>query len=78
MTLKKILARICFPDDTDERVKALIDLYLHYEETEGTSGETMVGIGIKDDELVIEVKKGFHCIFIPISDIKSLLEKEKE
>jgi len=76
MTLKKILARICFQDDSDKHTKALIDLHRHYEETEGTSGEVIIGIGIEDDELVIEVKKGFHCIFIPISDIRSLLEKE--
>ena len=78
MTLKKILTRICFQDDLEKHAKALIDLHRHYEETEGMSGEVILGIGIEDDELVIEVKKGFHCIFIPISNIRSLLEEEKE
>ena len=77
MILKKILAKICYPDHPDERIKALIDLYFRHGVTERKSEKNTIGIGIENNKLVIEVKKGFHCIFIPISDIKSLLKKEK-
>ena len=69
----KLIARICFPDEPDDHIKSLRALLDFYITVEGTSGETLVDVAIEDNDLVIDVGKGFHCLFIPLEQLKELL-----
>ena len=53
----------------------LKNLLEYYIEVEGLAGEVIVDVLIEDDNLVIEVNKGFHCLFIPLAKIKEVITK---
>jgi len=69
----KVIARICFPDESDDHMKVLRRLLDFYIKVEGISGETIVDVVLEDDDVVIDVGKGFHCLFIPIKKLKEIL-----
>lgn len=71
---KAVVASICFPDDPKDHAKCFKELFEHYEKTERTSGDALVILVVEDDYLVIDVGKGFHCLTIPLKDIKEILK----
>jgi hypothetical protein len=75
MKKKTVVADICFPDDPDKHIQTFIDLLEHYNRTDGGAGKVVVEIGVEDNEFVIKVMKGFDCIYLPLDEVKKLLEK---
>lgn len=69
----KVIATLCFPDEPSDHMKVLVKLLDYYNQIEGRAGETLVDVVCEDENLVIDVSKGFHCISIPIKKIKEIL-----
>lgn len=73
-----MVGSICFPDDPEKHTKILIDLLRHYDETGGGAGNVVVTVGIDGDDFIIKVMKGFDCLYLPLNEVKSLLDAHYE
>jgi len=72
--MKSVIASICFNDNRENHVRDVLHLMELYQKCEGTADMVKIEIGIEDDNLVIDVSKGFHCLHIPLDELKILLE----
>lgn len=68
--------QICFPDNPDEHMIVLKKLLDFYIANKGTAGSTLADVFIEDDYLVVEFSKGFHCIYLPLEELRRLLKEE--
>ena len=70
-----IIASMCFPDDPKDHPKCFKALFDHYDKVEGTSGDVLITMVVEDENLIIDVGKGFHCLSISVKDIKTVLKE---
>lgn len=73
--MKTIVARICYPDDPYTQAMPVLELMKHYQKTKGGGGDILVNMCVEDDDLVIELNLGFHCLFIPLKELRELIKK---
>ena len=69
----KVTGTICFPDDPRKHMETLKNLINYYIKVDGSAGDVMLDIVVEDERLVIDVSKGFHCLSIPLEDLRKII-----
>lgn len=68
-----IIAAICFRSEPLEQMQDLKNLLDFHKTVDGTSGYTVIDATVADEEVILDINKGFQCITIALKDIETLL-----
>jgi hypothetical protein len=71
-------ARICFPDGEQQQYKVMRDLFDLLVKTEAMPSDNIIHLYVEDEELCIELDKGFQLLLIPIRYVKEALAMKEE
>lgn len=78
VNLMKEKVSICFDENYLNVLKDLKKLLHELINSEITAIDTLAHVEVEDDDLVIQLKKGFDCLYIPIKTIKKYIKIKEE